>query len=370
MSRDRPRYHNDWDEDENGQYYAPAPRPRRPQPQYRQPPRYGQPPRKQPKRRVWPWLLTGCAGGILILVIAAVIIILVAVRSATNSGAVPGIPGITNQPTTYTKQSQQTLQITSLTQLQIHNQIGNVTVAADPSATNATVTTIKKVKAASSDDANKEFNNISIQVQPPTAPTSVLTINATAPGTGNLFGNHNDSVDINITLPASAITSASAANSSTTSSTQSTAFTLNVTNSVGNISANGLKGIFQLKDDIGDINMQQATLFDSTHVLTGTGNVTFNGDLNTVPLSNSSTPRYKIQSETGNINATLPADTNVILDANTNYGSITSDFPIKVTTSDNAANYYGPLNPNSSSATPVAVLTLNVSTGNVIVHRA
>ncbi len=340
MSRDRPRYHDDGDEDENGQYYAPAPRPRRPQPQYRQPPRYSQPPRKQPKRRVWPWLLTGCAGGILILVIAALIIVLVAVRSATNS------------------------------ELQIHNQIGNVTVAADPSATNATITTIKKVKAASSDDANKEFNHISIQVQPPAAPTSVLTINATAPATGNLFGNHNDSVDINITLPASAIAPASAANSSTTSSTQSTAFTLNVTNSVGNISANGLKGIFQLKDDIGDINMQQATLFDSTHVLTGTGNVTFNGDLNTVPLSNGSTPRYKIQSETGNINATLPADTNVILDANTNYGSITSDFPFKATTSDNASNYYGPLNPNSSSATPVAVLTLNVSTGNVIVHRA
>ncbi len=364
MSRDRPRYHDDWDEDENGQHYAPASRPRRPQPQYRQPPRYSQPPRKQPKRRVWPWLLTGCAGGVLILVIAAVIIVLMAVRSATNGGSIPGIPGITNQPTSYMKQSQQTLQITSLTQLQIHNQIGNVAVVVDPSATNTTITTVKKVKAASSDDANKEFNNISVQVQPPAAPTSPLTINATAPGTGNLFGNHNDSVDINITLPASAIPPASAAN------TQSTAFTLNVTNSVGNISVNGLKGIFQLKDDIGDINMQQATLFDSTHVLTGTGNVTFNGDLDTTPLTNGSPPRYKIQSETGNINATLPADTNVILDANTNYGSITSDFPIKATTSDNASNYYGPLNPNSSSATPVAVLTLNVSTGNVIVHRA
>src|SRR5436309_2320934 len=72
MSRERPRYHNDWDEDERRQY--------------RQPPRYRQSPRKRPKRRVWPWLLTGCAGGILILVIAAVIIVLVAVRSATNSG--------------------------------------------------------------------------------------------------------------------------------------------------------------------------------------------------------------------------------------------------------------------------------------------
>lgn len=367
MSRDRPRYRDNWDNDDEyypGRTHAPAPRSRRPQPQYRQPAR------KQRKRRVWPWLLTGCAGGILILVLAAVIIVLVAVRSATNGGSIPGIPGITNQPTSYTKQSQQTLQITSLTQLQVHNQIGNVTVATDPSATNTTITTIKKVKAASSDDANKEFNNISVQVQPPAAPTSTLTINATAPGTGNLFGNHSDSVDINITLPASAITTASSANPNTASSTQSTAFTLNVTNSVGNISVNGLKGIFQLKDDIGDITVQQATLFDSTHVLTGTGNVTFNGSLDTTPLSNGSTPRYKIQSETGNIDATLPGDTNVILDANTNYGSITGDFSINATPTDKAANYYGPLNPNSSAGTPVAVLTLDVSTGNITVHRA
>src|SRR5207244_10519755 len=101
----------------------------------------------------------------------------------------------TTQPTSNTNQSNKTLQTTTLTQQQIHNQIGNATVAADPSATNATLTTIKKVKAASSDDANKEFNHISIQVQPPAAPTSVLTINATAPATGNLFGNHNNSVD-------------------------------------------------------------------------------------------------------------------------------------------------------------------------------
>jgi hypothetical protein len=307
------------------------------------------------------------------LVLAAVIIVLVAVRSATNGGSIPAIPGITNQAN-YTKQSQQTLQLTSLTQLQIHNQVGNVTITADSNATNTSITTVKKVKAASSDDANKEFNNISVQVQAPTAPTSPLTINATVPGTGNLFGTHNDSVDINITLPASAITAASTANSNATpntaSSTQSTAFTLNVANSIGNISVNGLKGILQLKDDIGDITVQQTTLFDSSHVLTGTGNVTFNGGLDTTPLSNNPTPRYKIQSETGNVNATLPGETNVILDANTNFGSITSDFPINATTSDKATNFYGPLNPNSSSATPVAVLTLNVSTGNVTVHRA
>ena len=116
--------------------------------------------------------------------------------------------------------------------------------------------------------------------------------------------------------------------------------------------------------------MDHATLFDTSHLLTGTGNVIYNGDLDTTPLASKTTPRYKLQSETGKVIATLPGDTNIILDANTNYGKITSDFPINVTNSDKSANFYGPLNANASSGSAVAVLTLNVSTGDVLVRRA
>jgi hypothetical protein len=238
MSRDKSRLSDDWDDDEYE--YSPPPRRRRPQPQYRQAPR------RQQKRRVWPWLLAGCAGGILVLVLAAVVVIFVALRTATNGGSVPTIPGITSQ-SNYTRQSQQTLQIASLTQLQIHNQIGNVTITADPNATATTITTVKKVKATSSDNANQEFNNISVQVQSPTTTTttSPLTINATVPDSGSIFGSHNDSVDINVTLPASAVISATPA-PNTTTSTQATTFTLNVNNSIGNIMVSGIKGILLL----------------------------------------------------------------------------------------------------------------------------
>lgn len=373
MSRDKSRLSDDWDDDEYE--YSPAPRRRRPQPQYRQAPR------RQRKRRVWPWLLAGCAGGILVLVLAAVVVIFVALRTATNGGSVPSIPGITSQ-SNYTRQSQQTLQIASLTRLQIHNQIGNVTITADPNATTTTIMTVKKVKAASSDDANREFNNISVQVQSPTTTTtaSPLTINATVPDSGSIFGSHNDSVDINITLPASAVISATSSLSTpttipsttptTTTSTQATTFTLNVNNSIGNIMVSGIKGILLLKDDIGNITVQHSTLFDTSHLLTGTGNMIFNGDLDTTPLTSDATPRYKLQSETGKVDVTLPGETNVTLDANTNFGKINSDFPINATTSDRAANFYGPLNSNTTSGSPIAVLTLNVSTGDVTIHRA
>ena len=364
MSRDKARTPEDWDDDDRRPYddrddeeyeYAPASRRRRP-PQYKQ----------QRRRSVWPWLLLGCASGVIIIVLAAVIIVLLAVRSATTGNTIPIIPGIPSQAT-YSKQSQQTLQITSLTQLQVHNQIGNVTITADPNATNATITTMKHVKAASSNDANTEFNTISVQVQTPTAPDYTLNINAKVPDTGSVFGNHNDSVDLNVTLPTSALTATPVA---TSPSPQATSFKLNVVNSIGNVTVSGLKGIFLLQDDIGDIAVDHATLFDTSHLLTGTGNVTYNGDLDTTPRAGNTTPRYKLQSETGKVIATLPGDTNIILDANTNYGTITSDFPINVTNSDKSANFYGPLNANASSGSAVAVLTLNVSTGDVLVRRA
>jgi len=371
MTRDKARTPEDWDEDEYahnddeyspGESYYPAQRHRRPQ--YKQ----------QRKRSVWPWLLLGCAGGVILIVLAAVVIVLVAVRSATNGGSIPAIPGVPNQ-STYSNSNQQTLQITSLSQLQIHNQIGNVTITADPNATATTITTTKHVKAATSDDANKEFNNISVQTQAPTASNNTLSVTATVPDTGNLFGNHNDSVDLNITIPNSALAPAPTANPTTTSTTtapspQGTLFTLNVDNSIGNVIVSGLKGILLLKDDIGNIAVDHTTLFDTSHLLTGTGKVTFNGSLDTTPLASNTTPRYKLQSETGTVEATIPGDTNIVLDANTNAGKITSDFPINVTTSDQSANFYGPLNTNSPSGSPVAVFTLSVSTGNVIVHRA
>jgi len=317
----------------------------------------------------------GCAGGIVILVAAAAITVFLTLRSATGGGIIPGA----GNPTTYTQQSQpQSIQISTITQMQVHNQIGNITITVDPSATTPTIATLKKVKAASSDEANKEFGNISVQVQPA---GSTLSVTATVPDTGSIFGSHNDSVDLTITLPPQSVnptTTSIGASPTPTLSTASTVSTasattplmLNADLSIGDMRVDGLSGVLQLKDDVGNITVDHATLSDGSHLQTGTGNVTFNGNVDATPAANNSTPRYKLQSETGNIDVTLPGDTNIILDANTNAGTITSDFPISVKTSDNSANYYGPLNSNSTPGSVQPVLTLNVGTGNINLHRA
>ncbi len=384
MSRDKARMNDNWDDEQRQDPYhvptIPVERPRRrppssqPRPRQRSPqPRHDPRPRK--RRSVWPWLLMGCAGGIVILVVAAAITVFLTLRSATGGGIIPGA----SNPTTYTQQSQpQSIQISTITQMQVHNQIGNITITVDPSATTPTIATLKKVKAASSDEANKEFGNISVQVQPA---GSTLSVTATVPDTGNIFGNHNDSVDLMITLPPQSVnptTTSIGASPTPTLSTASTAstasattpLTLNADLSIGDIRVDGLSGILQLKDDVGNITVDHATLSDGSHLQTGTGNLTFNGNVDATSAANNSTPRYKLQSETGNIDVTLPGDTNIILDANTNAGTITSDFPISVETSNNSGSYYGPLNSNSTPGSTQPVLTLDVGTGNINLHRA
>ena len=311
----------------------------------------------------------GCAGGIVILVAAAAITVFLTIRSATGGSIIP----VAGNPGTYTQQSQpQSIQISTITQMQVHNQIGNITITVDSSSTTPTITTLKKVRAANSNEANKEFGNISVQVQPA---GSTLSVTATVPDTGSIFASHNDSVDLTITLPPQSVnptaTGIGAAPTPTLSTASATTpFALNADSSIGDIRIDGLSGVLQLKEDVGNITVDHATLSDGSHLETGTGNVTFNGNVDSTPMTNNSTPRYKLQSERGNIDATLPGDANIILDANTNSGTITSDFPISVKTSDNSASYYGPLNSNSTPGSAQPVLTLDVSTGNVTLHRA
>ncbi len=339
MSRDSGRLRDDWDNDEDApsESYVPTMRPQRPQrPQRSQPVQ-----RRRKQRRIWPWLLAGCTGGVVILVLAAAIIVFTAIRAATNGGSITAIIN----PANYTRQNQQQVSLASIAQIQIHDQIGNVTVMVDPNATTTTITSVKKVKAASSEDANNQFNNISVQVQPAGTPDTMLSVSATVPDNGGIFSTHNDSVDLTIVIPQVSV--------------NPTATPLGAINRAPTL---------KLDMSIGG-TVDHAVLFDGSHLRTGTGDVTFNGSVDTTPSTGNTTPRYKLQSETGSVDVTLQGDTNIILDANTNAGAITSDFPINVTTTDGSANYYGPLLSGSTPNPAVAVLTLNVSTGSVHVHR-
>jgi hypothetical protein len=182
-----------------------------------------------------------------------------------------------------------------------------------------------------------------------------LTVSVILPDTGSsILSKESDTVDVIITLPPGVVRSTGVP------------LTLNADTSVGNVLVKGLNGILLVKDSFGNVTVHQATLADGSHLETGTGDVVFDGALDTTN-SASPQPMYKIQAEKGNVDVSLPASTNVILDANVNVGSIKSDFAINVTSTGGSPSYYGPL--ISSATPPSAVLVLDVSSGNIDLHQ-
>lgn len=316
-------------------------------------------PRRQ--RRTWPWLLTGCFGGILLVIIGVLVAVFLAIHNTTgggiNIGGIGGIGGIGNS-SAYTQRRQLPVPMLSIEQLQIHNQIGDVTITVDPNTTTPLVTTTKSVKATSQSDANKQFGGINVQIEPAgTAPTT-LAVSASVSDNSTIFSTHNSSVSIVISLPQSVNGGSAPVVLNGGSATS------NIT-SVGNVTLNGLNGVLNVKNDIGNITVQNATLSPGSTLETGTGNVTFNGSMNTSAGSSSNQSIYTLQSESGNLNVTLPASINVTLDAYTNSGNITSDFDVsRIKLADGSLE--GPI---IYGTTPNALLKLHVSTGNVALHK-
>jgi hypothetical protein len=285
-------------------------------------------------------VLIGCIGGLVALGLVATILIVTFLRTPLGGNL---LSGITSK--TYTQQLSYPLQITNLKLAQIHNQVGNVTVTVSSSVSTPTLTTVKKVTASSNNAANSEFARIVVSVQT-TTPRS-LTVNGTIPGSGN--SSSGDAVDITLTLPPAS------------SATASSSITFNVATISGNV------------------NIQQVELAASSCLQVQQGNVTFNGTLDTangttlVPCQDTSTnnphPWYAFHSEVGNVDVTLPASTNLTLDASSNVGSIDGTaFGLNIPTSDNSASYHGPLSGGSQS--PPAELKLDVGTGKIRLHKA
>ena len=384
MSNDRTRKRNEYndymDDEEEEEYFIAQPQPQRPpmpqSPQARPRPQArpnantrtgatkplpnrsnrSKGSKSSRQRSAWPWLLVGCAGGVVLLVLAAAIIVIIAVRNVT--GSFPGLGNI-GSASTYTQAQQQSVPMSGVTQLQVHNMIGDVTIKVDPNLTAPLVATTKNVKTASSDDANNEFKKIAIQVQPS---GTTLQVSATVPGGGTTFSVHNDSVTIVISLPSSVN-----ANPAMPLMLNTGAAAGNIT-SVGNVSIDGLNGVLNIKDDFGSVTIQHSTLFDGSHVETGTGDVTFNGTLNTVVnISSKQSPLYILQTETGSLYVTLPASMNVLLDGYTNTGTITSDYDLSHIKNPDGS-FTGPLI-YGATPVPTALLQLHVSSGNIVIHK-
>ena len=335
--------------------YRPRPRP--------QP---SQMPTRRP-RRVWSTLLIGCAGGVITIALLLAVVAFLFLRNVPIHGVIGGIG-----KSTYSKQiAQQTLPITDMvTQIQVHNRVGNISITVDPSATQGTLTGTMKVQAGSSSDANAEFGRIKVNVTTSTD-QSTLVVNATVPDANSgLLASSSDTVDLNIVLPQSV----------NPSPPFQIALSADI-GAIGNIAVQNFNGLLTLTNNTGNIAVSGGLQSEGSCLQTNVGNVTFAGNLVTgqaadtglVPCTTNKVqnthPWFSFKSGTGNVTTTLSAvTTNLTLDANTNNGKIDgSAYGLSVQqNSDGSASYYGPLVQGTS---PTAVLSLTVSTGNITLHK-
>jgi hypothetical protein len=318
---------------------------------------------KPRQKRTWPALLGGCVIGILITLLAIGAFLFYTIHSLSGSSTLPNLPGI---PTTHafsqkTTRSFSSQQITQITQIVVCDPAGNVTLTVSPTQTNATVQTTETVHEANQSNANKKFQQFAVEIQPPdtikhtlscpsssnttTSDAHSLVINTTLPGNDTT----NNSADLTITLPSQTIAN---------NNGPSTQVTVNAAR--GNIFLSGLSGSFNLQSNTGNITVKQAILTDGSQLATSQGTILFTGFLSNTSSNNNASARYTMQSEHA-IDVTL-------LDANTNAGAINSDFPFSVQKNGSSASYNGPLNPSIGS-TPTATLILDVSIGNVTIHK-
>ncbi|GHO88371.1 hypothetical protein [Dictyobacter formicarum] len=340
----------------------------------RQPPRRVRQITPVRKQRVWPTLLAGCIIGVLLVVGVLALLVILGINSIQNGGHLSGLPGLPS-----TKPFKQTItQDTGagpFTSIQVCDKIGNVNLRVDPTATTTRVTALKTVQATDETAAASLFKQVTVEVQPPTASSKALScsnLQSTPTATGNATtGNANNvllinvtlpkpvdnQVDLTVTLPAAAI-----------QTTDHPSLAVDIEATKGDVTVAGISGVLKLHNVAGNINVTHAIMADGSQLETGQGNVNFDGFL-FMPADAQASARYMLRNESGTITATLPANTNVTLDANTNVGAIHSDFPIPVTNNGGPVNYHGPLNPSAGS-TSLATLVLDVSTGDVYIKKA
>jgi HSP20 family molecular chaperone IbpA len=132
---------------------------------------------------------------------------------------------------------------------------------------------------------------------------------------------------------------------------------LQLHNGTGDIAVTGIEGKMSLTDGTGSINATQATLSSNSQLQTSTGSVNFSGSIGS--------GSYQFQSSTGDVEVSLPANASFHANANTNVGSISSDFPDVAI----QRNIVGASASGSSGSTPAATITLTTNTGSIYLQK-
>jgi len=253
-----------------------------------------------------------------------------------------------------------TLPLTAMKHVYICDKTGNVTLRADSQAKDVTMEVKRTVYVQKSADAAPKLQALKVSTQniassscdwlPKTGNGSTLVVSATSPDDGSLLkGEQRDGIHLTIVFPSSMVASASA---------------VSVRIEAGNdITLSGFAGNLTLLSTAGNVQVENMSLAANSMLHAQAGNIVFSGSLSGSHIQD------VLQSDAGNISVTLPATTNVSVDATAPTGSIEDTFsPTSVNQGVVGATIKGPLNPAMSNITP-GLLKLMAYTGDIAINK-
>jgi hypothetical protein len=316
---------------------------------------------RRAQRSILSTLLIGVIGGIVTIALVAGIGWFFLVHTLQMS--FPGL-GIGTSKFTSPQQTVPLNIASNITQLQVTNTTGNITISDNGAVTGGgTLTDVKTTQASSASSAASDFARISVNVQPGNStacPATSCVIVAV-----NVPSGVPASVDMTIVLPPQ---------------TPTPQFVLNAKTQMGSISVQGFNGLLTLTVDTGNVDVKGGLLDAGSCLQDRIGNISFAGTLETgtapainpcqgnpVATNGSSQPWYSLKDGTGNIDVSLNSvSSDIMLDAVVfNQGKITSEYPITIPPGS-PPSYTGPLMPGTN---PTALLLLTVDTGNISLHK-
>jgi len=129
---------------------------------------------------------------------------------------------------------------------------------------------------------------------------------------------------------------------------------LQLQSNTGTIEVHGVTGTMDLESNTGTITALNDNLTGSSTLQTNTGSVKFSGSI--------STGSYQFTTNTGSVDVTLPSSSNFHVDAKTDTGSVSTDFPgLSVQHNTVGAELHGDVGGNASQTN----VTLTTNTGSV-----
>lgn len=253
-----------------------------------------------------------------------------------------------------------TIPMAAMKQVYICDKTGDVTLRADSQAKDVTMEVKRTIYVQGSSNTSSRFQALTVSTQniasspcgwlPKTGNGSTLVVSANSPDDGNILKSHRDAIHLTIVFPSSMVDSASPPS---------------VRIEAGNnIALQGFAGNLTLLSAAGNVQVKNMSLASNSMLHAQAGDIVFSGSLF------GSNIQDVFQSDTGNISLTLPAATNVSVDANAPTGNIENTFsPNSVNQGVAGATIKGPLNPAKSNITP-GLLKLMASTGDIVINKA